>query len=35
MDNHDLVEILKKLDNLNAKLEIILDEILDDSEEER
>tara|TARA_R100000664_G_scaffold32475_1_gene47476 strand:- start:837 stop:944 length:108 start_codon:yes stop_codon:yes gene_type:complete len=35
MDNHDLVEILNKLDNLNAKLEIILDEILDDSEEER
>jgi len=34
MDN-DIVEILNKLDNLNAKLEIILDEILEDGEEER
>jgi len=31
----DIAEILNKLDNLNAKLEIILDEILEDGEEER
>jgi len=35
MDEHDRIEILNKLDNLNAKLEIILDEILDEGGEQR
>jgi tetrahydromethanopterin S-methyltransferase subunit G len=30
----DIAEILNKLDNLNAKLEIILDEILDEGGEQ-